>query len=82
MATLYVEGVPKDLYEALRRQAKANQRSIAAETIAILNRMVITKAERRRRLEFYQRAREIRKRAPLAAPGPSAEELLREDRER
>ena len=31
MATLYVENVPDEVYEALRAQAKSNRRSIAAE---------------------------------------------------
>ena len=31
MATLYVENVPDEVFEALRAQAKSNRRSIAAE---------------------------------------------------
>jgi plasmid stability protein len=33
MATLYVENVPDDLYEALRNRARSQRRSIAAEVI-------------------------------------------------
>jgi len=55
---------------------------IATETIFILGQTVITKAERKRRWEFYRRSEQIRRRAPVAAPGPSTEELLREDRQR
>ena len=36
MATLYVKNLPDEIYDALRRQAKANRRSIAAETISLL----------------------------------------------
>ena len=36
MATLHVEGVPDDLYEALRARARTHRRSIAAETVSIL----------------------------------------------
>jgi len=82
MATLYVERVPEALYKALRKQAKSNQRSIAAETITILKRMVITPAQRQSRREFVRRIQEIRARSPLGKPGPSTEELLREDRNR
>jgi plasmid stability protein len=38
MATLYVENVPDDRYEALRSRAKARRRSIAAEGQARLGR--------------------------------------------
>jgi plasmid stability protein len=38
MPTLYVRNVPFDLYEALRKRAKQNGRSIAAEVIALLRR--------------------------------------------
>ena len=52
MPTLYVENVPKDLYEALRARARKNRSSIAAEVIAMLKDTVPTAAElkRRRRL--------------------------------
>ena len=33
MATLYVENVPDEIYKALRKRAKANRKSIAAEVI-------------------------------------------------
>jgi len=36
MPTLYVENVPKDLYEALRARARKNRNSIAAEVIEML----------------------------------------------
>ena len=34
MATLYVENVPEDIYKALRKRARGNRRSIAAEVIS------------------------------------------------
>jgi plasmid stability protein len=49
MATLYVENVPNDVYEALRKQAKANHRSTAAEVRAILEQNVTTAAQLRKR---------------------------------
>jgi plasmid stability protein len=83
MATLYVENVPDDVYKALRKRARANRKSIAAEVIAMLRQYVPTEAELKRRREFYDRIAELRTKPPLASgPFPSAEEMIREDRER
>ena len=83
MATLYVENVPEDIYKALRKRAKENRKSIAAEVIALLKQSIPTEAELRRRREFYDRLVELRAKPPLTAgPFPSAEEMIREDRER
>jgi plasmid stability protein len=83
MPTLYVEHVPDEIYKALRKRAKANRKSIAAEVIALLEQNIPTAAELKRRQEFYDRLAELRARPPLS-PGPfqSAEEMIREDRER
>jgi len=83
MATLYVENVPDDLYKALRKRAKANNKSMAAEVIELLRHNVPTEAELRRRREFYDRLAELRSQPTLTSgPFPSAEEMIREDRER
>ena len=82
MATLYVENVPEELYEALRERARSNRRSISAETIFLLERALPTAAELRRRDAFYRRIQRLSARAGAVAPGPSTEQLLREDRER
>jgi len=83
MATLYVENVPDDVYKALRKRARANRKSIAAEVIAMLKQFVPTETELRKRREFYDRLAELRARPPLTpGPFPSAEEMIREDRER
>jgi plasmid stability protein len=83
MATLYVENVPDEIYKALRKRAKANRKSIAAEVIALLERNVPTAEELKRRREFYDRLAELRAAAPESpGPFPSAEEMIREDRER
>jgi plasmid stability protein len=83
MPTLYVENVPKDLYEALRARARKNRSSIAAEVIALLKDGVPTAAELRRRRQLYEDLAEMRSHTP-AGPGPfpSTEEMIREDRER
>jgi plasmid stability protein len=83
MATLYVENVPDDLYKALRKRAKTNRSSIAAEVIALLKRQVPTDAELKKRREIYDRLAELRARPPLSpGPFPPAEQMIREDRER
>lgn len=83
MPTLYVENVPKDLYEALRARARKNRSSIAAEVIALLRDGVPTAAELKRRRQLNDVLAEIRSHKPLGkGPFPSTEELIREDRER
>ena len=83
MATLYVENVPDEIYKALRKRARENRKSMAAEVIALLERSIPTAAELKRRQEFYDRLAELRAQPPLGpGPFPSAEEMIREDRER
>jgi plasmid stability protein len=83
MPTLYVENVPKDLYEALRARARKNRSSIAAEVIGLLKDSVPTAVELKKRQQLYDDLSEIRSyRPPGPGPFPSAEEMIREDRER
>ena len=83
MPTLYVENVPKDLYQALRKRARENRNSIAAEVISLLQRNIPTSHELRQRREFYARMAELRAAHPNAsAPFLSTEELIRQDRNR
>jgi plasmid stability protein len=83
MATLYVENVPKDLYEALRARARKKRSSIAAEVIELLEQFVPTPAELRRRMRAYEELKRVQASAP-PGPGPfqSAEEMIGEDRAR
>ncbi len=83
MPTLYVENVPDDLYRALRKRARENRNSIAAEVITLLERNIPTADELRRRREFYVHMAELRPH-PTESSGPfrTAEELIREDRNR
>jgi len=83
MATLYVENVPDDVYKALRKRAKANRSSIAAEVIALLRQFVPTEAELKRRRQVIDDLIALGSRPPLGlGPFPSAEEMIREDRDR
>ena len=83
MPTLYVENVPEDLYDALRKRAKENHKSISAEVISLLESNVPTAAEIKRRLKLFGEIQKIRvRKSPGKGPFPSAVEMLREDRER
>jgi antitoxin FitA len=83
MATLYVENVPDDIYKALRKRARANRKSIAAEVISLLEQNIPTEEELRRRRKVFDGLARLRARQPLSSgPFPSAEEMIREDRER
>jgi plasmid stability protein len=83
MPALYVENVPQDLYQALRKRALENRKSIAAEVISLLEHNVPTAKELRGRREFYRRMAELRAHQPESpGPFPTAEEMIREDRDR
>jgi plasmid stability protein len=45
MARLYVRNVPDEQYEAWRRRARENHRSIAAEVVAMLEETLLTAKE-------------------------------------
>jgi plasmid stability protein len=83
MPTIYVENVPKDLYEALRARARKNRSSIAAEVITLLTQFVPTPEELRRRKRAFEELMRIQASTPPGlGPFPSTEEMIREDRER
>lgn len=83
MSTLYVENVPTELYQALRKRARENRKSIAAEVISLLQRNIPTAKELQSRREFYDRISKLRARdEDAAATFPSAEQMIREDRDR
>jgi plasmid stability protein len=83
MATLYVENVPDDLYEALRAQARRENRSIAAEVLAMLKDHVPTEQELARRRDLLERLEKFRATTvPTGVAYQSAEDMIREDRDR
>ncbi len=83
MATLYVENVPDELYEALRGRARQHRKSIAAEVLSLLEENIPTAREIKSRQEFLRRLRRLRSQRPRSAGHfPSAEEMQREDRAR
>ena len=83
MPTLYVENVPEDLYEALRKRAKSHGKSISAEVLDLLRQFVPTASELARRKKLFELALKLQaQKPPGKGPFPTAEEMIREDRER
>ncbi|HEX4134753.1 MAG TPA: hypothetical protein VHY84_09110 [Bryobacteraceae bacterium] len=87
MPTLYVENVPADLYDALRRQAKSEGRSISSEVMKLLSEHVPTSAELARRRRAFALARKLREsqcgfHPPSGVKIETTEEMLRGDRGR
>jgi plasmid stability protein len=83
MATLHVKDIPRELYAALRKRAKSNQRSIAAEVRELLKENVPTAREMKARHEWVRKILRLRAKVPKSrGPFPSAEHMIREDRER
>ncbi len=83
MATLYVENVPDELYEALRKRARKNRKSIAAEVLELLEQSVPTERElKARRASFRRLERLASQPSPSRGPFPTTQEMVREDRSR
>jgi len=83
MPTLFVEHVPKDLYEGLRARAKRNRRSMAAEIIAMMEENIPTRKTLKIRRDISRRLAKLRAQpSPGRGPFPSAEQMIREDRAR
>lgn len=82
MATLYAENIPDDRYEALRKRAKTNRRSVAAEILAILEEQVPTEKELKAWKESVRRLERLTFTSTSDDPMPSSLEMIREDRER
>ena len=83
MATLYVENVPDELYDALRERAKLHRRSITAEVLALLEVNIPTEKELRRRADLLRKLDRLSASVKRAGGEfPTAEEMIREDRSR
>ena len=83
MATLYVENVPRELYEALRGRARQRHRSIAAEVLALLEESIPTEKELKQRRELVRQLERMRrKKSGARGSFPAMEEMQREDRAR
>ena len=82
MATLYVENVPDDLYQALRKQAKQSRRSVAAEVISLLEAGVPTERALNNRMRFLTWVKRRHASERTRRRFPTTEEMIREDRDR
>jgi hypothetical protein len=82
MATLYVEDIPDDRYEALYELTKRNQRSIAEEILVLLQENVPTEKEIEARREAICRLEKLAFTSNSTTPMPSSLDMIREDRER
>jgi plasmid stability protein len=83
MATLYVENIPDDLYEALRQRAREHRKSIAAEVLGLLEENIPTAEELKKRRQFFRKMQRLSSQKPASrGPFPSTAEMQREDRER
>lgn len=80
MPILHVRNVPEDLYERIKQQAAAQNRSLSAQVITLLERAVEgTSRSQDEILEGISRRRFFR---PADAGAPESATLLREDRAR
>ena len=80
MPTLHVRNVPEELYQHVRLQAAAKNRSLSAEVIVLLQRALIeSERDQSEVLAGIRRRRFFR---PAAAGAPDSLTLLREDRGR
>jgi plasmid stability protein len=78
MPTLYVENVPRELYEALRGRARARRRSIAAEVLALLDEAIPTEKELKARQEFLRKLEALSGRlSPLPKSRAKSRDLRR-----
>lgn len=80
MATLHIRNVPDSLYVRLQQQARAENRSLSAEVITLLNKALDEETDDQ--AAILARIRRRRSHAPLAIGAPDSMTLLREDRDR
>jgi antitoxin FitA len=80
MPTLHVRNVPDHLYERLRRRAVAQNRSLSAEVISLLDTAL--EGDSGAQADVLERIRRRRFFEPGAAGAPDSASLLRADRVR
>lgn len=80
MPILHVRNVPEDLYERIKRQAAAGNRSISAQVITLLERAV--EQPLRSQGEILDGIRRRRFFRPLDSGAADSTTLIREDRSR
>ena len=78
MHTLKVQGIPNKLYSRLTALARANQMSLDAQVITLLNRALQQETHRQEQAQILAQIRQHRFTAPPGAPGST--EMIRQDR--
>lgn len=83
MAELHVRNLPPELHDRLREQARSQGRSMSAEAVALLRVALLPATDRAAQQRIgIEQLHKIRARNQLAAGQPSAEQVVREDRDR
>ena len=80
MSTLHVRNVPENLYEQIRRQAQEQNRSISAQVVYLLERVLSDNAQAQS--EILQGIRRRRFYRPDQVGAPDSLSLLHKDRGR
>jgi plasmid stability protein len=81
MAELHVRGIPTELHERLRERTSAEGRSLSAEVVAILRRVLDPPVAGSQRSDAVDRLRRIQATNRLTLGQQVAEDLIREDRD-
>lgn len=84
MALLQVRNFPEEEYENLAQMAKMQNRSIAQQTITIIHNAIMQERENNKlnRRKAINSAIIVAENAPEYKTMPSAEQFIREDRDR
>lgn len=80
MATLHIRSVPDEMVDRLRALARAQQRSLSAQVIALLERALAEETQRQAQVNLLDAIRRRRFTPPAGAPDSTL--LLRKDRKR
>jgi antitoxin FitA len=80
MPTLHVRSVPTEIYEQLQDLAHAQQRSLSAQVIALLERALADETQRQAQSDLLDAIWRRRYAPPAGTPDSAL--LLREDRDR
>ena len=82
MAALHVRNVPDELYGRLKQYAKAQNRSLSAQVITLLDQALQQDARRSQQQQLLAEIESRRFVYPTDVDVPDSVTLLREDRER
>jgi len=83
MPTLHVRNVPERLYSRLQHRAEAEQRSLSAEVVLLLEQSITADEDRATQADLLKQMRRHRRAfCPASVGAPDSVDLLREDRER